>query len=133
MKNRDTGYWAIAYWGLLICWVMAGALNMAHVRAGFLTSYLADLTIPAWLYIVTRRLWTDKARTSRLMIWLAHSPERTLLSLFAASTATELSTLYWPRGLFAGTFDLMDIFAYASGLLICYYFDKTKTTRRHEE
>lgn len=122
--NRNTKYWAIAYWALLACWVIAGVLNMAHVRGGFLTSYLADLTIPAWLYILARGLWTEKATKSRLLIWLGRSPERALISIFVASAATELSTIFWPRGVFAGTFDPLDLAAYAVGLLVCYYFDK---------
>jgi hypothetical protein len=55
---------------------------------------------------------------------LGHTPERAALVLFLASTLTEISQFYWPRGLFPGRFDAMDIVAYAVGLAICYAMDK---------
>ena len=40
------------------------------------------------------------------------------------STLTELSQVYWPRGVFAGRFDPLDILAYGCGLAVCYVADK---------
>ena len=45
-ETRSSSGWKIAYWVLLVCWVMGAALNMARVHGGFLTNYLADLTFP---------------------------------------------------------------------------------------
>jgi hypothetical protein len=42
---------------------------------------------------------------------------------FRASTATEVSQIFWPRGFFAGRFDPLDIVAYGAGLAACYGFD----------
>jgi hypothetical protein len=47
------------------------------------------------------------------------------LALFAASALTEISQLGWPRGVFPGTFDALDLLAYASGLAVCYGIDKS--------
>lgn len=44
--------------------------------------------------------------------------------LFLASTATEWSQQYWPRGVFAGRYDPLDIAAFGSGILICYACDR---------
>ena len=36
-----------AYGVLSVCFLLTAGLNLAHVRAGFATSYLADLVVPA--------------------------------------------------------------------------------------
>ena len=128
MKKENINiYWAIAYWTLLAGSVIGVVLNMNRVRGGFLTNYLADVAFPPWYYIYIRGLWPKKERLPRLILfgdWFGRSPERASISIFAVGTAMELSTIYWPHGLFAGTYDPWDIIAYSLGLLICYYFDK---------
>lgn len=85
---------------------------MLRVRGGFLTNYLADLTVPALLYIVSRGLVPNKRRSPLpLMRWLGRTPERAALSFFLASSATELSQVFWPTGLFAGRLDPWDVVA----------------------
>lgn len=98
---------------------------MAHVRGGFLTNYLADLTGPAFLYIVLRGLWTNReVKRLAIFIWLGATPERSGIFLFLASTLTEVSSYYWPHGPFPGTFDTLDILAYGLGILACYIVDR---------
>ena len=55
MENAKR-YWTIAYWTLLIGWVVGAVLNMAHVHGGFFTNYLADVAFPPWFYIFIRGL-----------------------------------------------------------------------------
>ena len=117
-------FWTIAYWVLFLCWAAAGVLNMAHIRGGFLTNHLADLTMPAWPYIVSRGLWTENKSKTGLLLFVGKTPERSLFLIFLGSALTEISTIFWPKGIFAGTFDPLDLVAYASGLIICYAFDK---------
>lgn len=120
-------FWAIVYWLLLMAWITGAWLSMARVNGGFLTNYLADLTFPAWYYIYLRGLSSSNNRLPQLLIfkdWFGVSPERASLSIFTVGIISEVMTLIWPTGIITGTFDYWDIFAYASGLLICYFFDK---------
>lgn len=114
----------VVYWALMAAFLLTAALNMLHVRAGFLTSYLADLTVPALLYVISRGLGRGKSLSRHgLMRWIGRTPRRAAAVFFLASAATEVSQIFWPRGLFAGRFDLWDIVAYGVGLLMCYFFD----------
>jgi hypothetical protein len=106
-------FWRVHYWITLAGWLLAAVLNMAGVRAGFATSHLADLTLPAWLYILFRGLsvpdrqaWVTQVAAPKWQVWLTlhigATPERTALLLFAASSATELAQKYWPAELLGG-------------------------------
>lgn len=120
--NSITG-WKIAYAALFIIFLITAALNMLRVRAGFWTNYAADIVVPALLYIIIRGLHSTR-RTSVLTRYLGTRPEVTALTLLVASALTEVSQFYWPKGIFAGRFDPGDILAYASGIAVCYFFDK---------
>lgn len=67
--------WKITY---VIIFVITAGLNMLHIRAGFWTSYAADIVVPAWLYIVIRGLH-PAARTSALTRYLGTRSEVTAL------------------------------------------------------
>lgn len=121
--------WSFAYWLLWASSLLTAALTMLQIRAGFVTNYLADLTVPALLYVVSRGLATGKRR-NLLMRWVGRSPERAASFLFLASTATEVSQIYWPRGFFAGRYDPWDIVAYGAGLSACYCFDRLQQARQ---
>jgi hypothetical protein len=112
--------WRTAFYLLFVAMVGAGVLNVLHVRGGFLTNHLADLTIPAWLYIASRGLHTRSPRRTLIRRTLGRSAEFAAVSLFAASAATEVSQRFWPHGVFPGRFDPLDLAAYAAGLLACY-------------
>ena len=119
--------WRVAYWFLLITIIVTAALNMLHVSAGFLTNHAADLFVPAWMYVVLRHFPGKRYFVNPLNSWLGKSPELAAISLFIASALTEFSQLVWPKGIFPGTFDSLDIIAYGFGLLVCYVIDKRNT------
>lgn len=119
-------YWKIAYWILLISWITGAVLFMARIKGGFLTNYLSDLTFPAWFYIYIRGLSTTDKQLPNLLIfkdWFGVTPSRSIISILLVGIISELKTYYWPTGMITGTFDYLDIAAYALGLLVCYYFD----------
>ena len=116
--------WRIAYWVLLAIFVLTAALNLLHVRAGFLTSHAADLFLPPWLYVVVRFFPAQRGWLAAVHRWLGRSPARAAGSLFVASALTELSQIAWPRGLFAGVFDPLDLLAFAIGLVVCFIVDE---------
>jgi len=87
--------WRIAYWCLLVASVLSAVLNLLHVRGGFLTNHLADVTLPALLYVLARELVPGRSLYPRwLTRVLGRTPERAALFLFIASSATELDLRY---------------------------------------
>jgi hypothetical protein len=116
--------WRIAYWTLMAAFIATAALNMGHVRGGFLTNHLADLVVPALLYVVVRGLAEREPRQTLLRKTVGATPETAAVILFLASAATEFSQIYWPKGIFSGRFDPVDLAAYAVGLGVCYICDR---------
>jgi hypothetical protein len=114
--------WRLAWFGLTAAFLLSAALNLLRVRGGFLTSHLADLAVPAWLYVHVRGL-SPTAPPRLLHRWVGATPWRAAVVLFAASAATELSQAVWQRGVFSGTFDPLDIAAFAAGLAACLAAD----------
>lgn len=121
--------WRAAHRVLLGLFILAAALNMLDIHAGFLTSHLADLVVPAWMYVVSRGLHTRSGRSTRIQRTLGRSPEMAAISLFVASALTEISQHYWPQGLFRGRFDPLDVVAYAAGIAVCYAADRFSAER----
>ena len=122
--------WKIVFYALLLCWVWGASLDMMHFHGGFLTNYLADLTFPPFYYIFIRgKIYKEETIPNLPLVgrWFGKSPERSSISIFIVGVLMELKTLYWPNEPFAGTFDLKDILAYATGLIACYSFDKWTT------
>jgi hypothetical protein len=107
--------WRLAEIVLLISWGAAAVANLMHIRGGFLTNHLADLTISPWIYIMQRRQQTKPSRVP-ILGWLRQSPVRLGLAIYAGSTITEISQYFWPHGLFPGTFDWYDLFCYVLGM-----------------
>jgi hypothetical protein len=101
---------------------------MARIKGGFVTNYLSDLTFPPWFYIYLRGLTNNNKKPQLILFkdWFGALPERALVSILTVGIISELKTLILPCGIISGTFDFMDILAYAIGLVICYYFDKRK-------
>ena len=116
--------WLIGYWVLFVAFLVTAALNMLHVRGGFLTNHTADVVVPAWLYVTSRGLHSGRGRRTFLARTLGRTPELAALSLLVACTLTEVSQFYWPHGVFSGRFDVRDLLAYAVGLAACYIADK---------
>jgi hypothetical protein len=115
--------WALAHWLLTAAFLITAFISIQRIPAGFLSSYAADLTCPAWLYIGLRGLHGPK-RPNRLGRFFGATPERAAGFVFGGSALTEVSQLWWPHGLFRGTFDVLDIVAYGTGVGLCYLFDK---------
>ena len=76
--------------------VAVAGLALASTEQRRFPEYLADVVLPAWLYIGLRGL--DGWRRNRK--WslgpLTRSPETAGVLLFVGATATELSQAYWP-------------------------------------
>lgn len=115
--------WHRLTWAAFAIFLLTAGLNMAGSRAGFATNHLADLVVPAYLYLVIRSPLLPYRAT-----WLARrvgaTPERAGVGLFLGSLATEVSQKYWPAGPFRGRFDPLDICAFAVGLVVVYALDK---------
>ena len=116
--------WLVVYWLLFVAFLVTAALNMLHVRGGFLTNHTADAVVPAWLYVTSRGLHSGHGRRPLIARTLGRTPELAALSLLAACTLTEVSQFYWPHGIFSGRFDVLDLLSYAVGLAACYVADK---------
>jgi hypothetical protein len=101
------------------------ALGVALRLSGTLfTSYAADLAFPPWFYIFCRH-----RASGRLGRWIGRSPILTATSIFAVGVVSELAQLYFPR-IVTGTFDPLDIAAYALGLVACFIPDYLARRRR---
>ena len=122
--------WAVAYWLLTATFFVTAIISIQRIPAGFLSSYAADLTCPAWLYIGIRGLHGPK-RPNRLGRFFGATPERAAGFLFGGSVITEVSQLWWPHGLFRGTFDTLDIVAYGAGVGLFYFLDKITGPGEH--
>jgi hypothetical protein len=125
-SHQQTRYWSIARALLFAAFIITAALNMMKVRAGFATSYLADITVPALLYIVTRGLHNPTQQTL-MQRFFGRTPEVAALTILGGSVMTEVSQIYWPTGPFAGRYDPYDIAAYVAGVGVCYGVDKAYT------
>lgn len=115
---------------LFAIWILAAAVTMypdlgrsLHLYGGFFSSYAADLTNPAWVYIVFRR----KRAKAFFAIW-AKTPARAAISIFFVGALSELCQLNYPAGLWhgilRGTFDPWDITAFAVGIGCCWAAEK---------
>jgi hypothetical protein len=114
---------------LFLAFLLTAALNMLRVNGGFLTNYAADLVVPAWLYVTSRGLHSPHGRQTLIQRTLGRTPELAAVSLFIASALTEVSQIYWPHGIFSGRFDILDLVAFAVGLLLCYATDRASSAR----
>lgn len=105
----------------MAAFVLSAALNMLHIRAGFLTNHLSDVVVPAWLYVVGRGLLPGvRPRPAWAADLLGRSPTHAAIILFLASAATEVSQIWWPHGIFSGRFDPLDLVSFAVGLAACW-------------
>lgn len=121
--------WRLSSVLLLAAWIVTAVLNMQRVHVAFVTTYLADVVLPAWLYIGVRGLDGWQRNRTLSLGPVARSPEAAGGLLFVGATATELSQAYWPSKMFRGTFDPFDILAFAAGIGICYLVDKREQRR----
>lgn len=109
---------------LVVATAIVAALQMAHIRAGIVTSAGADVLCPALLYIAIRRESTLLHR-----VWPRRlSPDQAAALILAACYGWEFCQRYDLRGtpLFftRGTFDPMDLLAYTLGVAAVYLPDR---------
>ncbi len=116
-------WWTVVYWFLTAGFLVTAVIGIQRIRAGFFSNYAADLVCPAWLYVGLRGLHGPR-RPKALGRFFAATPERAALVLFGGSTLTELSQIWWPHGVFRGTYDPYDIVAYGVGVGACYALEK---------
>jgi hypothetical protein len=121
--------WALTYWVLTAAFLLSAGLNVLHVRGGFLTNHLADVVVPAWLYVAARGLSRGAPPRAWWLRFAARSPERAAALVFGASAATEVSQAFWPHGLFGGRFDPLDLGAFALGVSASYAAEKWSSRR----
>jgi hypothetical protein len=58
--RRAGTIWTAVYWLFMGAFLLTAVLNLLHIKGGFLTNYLADLTLPALLYLLARELAPGK-------------------------------------------------------------------------
>lgn len=92
-SSRAT-FWRVVYYALLILFVVTAGLNMLHLRGGILTNHTADVAVPAWLYVVARGLHAPRVRKTLVERTIGRTPATAAVSLFVASTLTEVSQRY---------------------------------------
>jgi len=92
-------------------------------------SFVDVVVLGFQINIVTRSL-DNPHRQTAVRRFLGRTPELAAGVIFLASTMTEISQYFRPKGIFPGTFDLLDILAYATGIGICYLFDRRTLLQR---
>lgn len=121
MTSRQFGILLNVYF--VAVFVGIGGLQMYHVRAGALTSYGADLLAPPWMYMMFR-----------MGRWKL-GPVSALLVVFLGCLAWELAQRHdfsgTPLAITRGTFDPLDIAAYAAGLVVTFVIDLVWLRPRH--
>lgn len=94
---------------LLVLWVTVAVLQTKRIRLGVVTSYGADVCMPAWLYVCTR-----EGKTVLKNLGLpVERPVVVAGIIFALSVGWEIGQkLRW----IPGVFDWFDIAAYGIGI-----------------
>ena len=92
-----------------------GALQMFHVRGGFVTDYGADLAGTAWIYAMFRQGRTVFQRGRGMTPWA------TAAFVFLGCAASEAGQKIH---LVPGRFDALDLAAYAVSVSACYALDR---------
>jgi len=130
LQPRAADRWRAARNGLFPVWVLAAAITMypsigeaLHLSGTLFTSYAADLAFPPWFYIVCRHY-----PPNRVARWLGRSPVLLAAGILGVGAMSEFVQLHAPR-VITGTFDPLDIAAYATGLAICLGFDTLPSAR----
>ena len=101
---------------LVVATGTVAALQMAHIRAGLVTSAGADLMCPALLYIVTRRDQTLLRRVLPLHLGPDQAAALNLIACYAWEFCQRYDLRGTPLFFTHGTFDPMDLLAYTVGV-----------------
>ena len=104
----------VFYLGTVVSALTIGALQMFHVRAGWLTNYGADVFGTAWLYAMFRQ-----GRTVFGSGQMSASGAAGFVFLGCALSEFAQRTAWFP-----GTFDPLDLVAFAVTCVACYALDR---------
>lgn len=108
---------------MLVTALGIGALQMFRVRGGLLTEYGADVFGTAWLYGMFRQGRTVFQRGRGM------GAGATAAFVFAGCAGSEIAQAFhiWP-----GTFDPLDLAAFALSVAACYLLDRRFNLARAE-
>jgi hypothetical protein len=109
---------------LVVATGTVAALQMAHIRAGLVTSAGADVLCPALLYIVTRRDQTLLRRVLPLHLGPDQAAALNLIACYAWEFCQRYDLRGTPLFFTHGTFDPMDLLAYTVGVAAVYLPDR---------
>lgn len=116
-------FWRVALVILSVLCATAAFLNMTNSRIPFFSTHLADLACPASLYITYRLNW-QRGKNGYLTRTFGRTPEIAAVTFFLGSAVTELLQHPTLGGYFPGTFDPLDLLAFAVGIATCYGLEK---------
>jgi hypothetical protein len=107
----------------LVAFAGIGGMQMLGVDGGPVTNYGADLLAPPILYFATREGYGSRRKGK---VWRM-GPLGSLLLVFGLCALWEFCQLFdfsgTPLAVTRGTFDPLDLLAYAAGLVAAYYVD----------
>lgn len=107
----------------LVAFAGIGGMQMFGVDGGPVTNFGADLLAPPILYFSTREGYGSR-RNGR--VWRM-GPLGSLLLVFGLCALWEVAQMFdfsgTPLAVTRGTFDPLDLLAYAAGLVAAYYVD----------
>jgi hypothetical protein len=101
---------------LFVLWLAVAVLQMKRIRLGVITSYGADVFMPAWLYVCSRESKT-------LLRFLGLRLDRPVIAagvIFGLSVAWEIGQ---KLHLIRGVYDPLDIVAYGVGIAAVFLID----------
>ncbi len=119
-QDREIRWWAVA----IILFGSTGLLTCVVKHPGFWSSYVLDITGPAWNYILIRGLFTP-TKTTALSRYF--TPEITIIFIIGTCYLIEFCQYI---ELYDSHYDPYDFLAYVSGVLPCYIADKWSGRQR---
>jgi hypothetical protein len=118
--DSERRFWA----ALLILLCSFGLATGVRPAPGFWSSYVLDMTGPAWGYILLRGLFAKDQQTHLSAFF---TPEVTLVFITTACTLIEIAQYL---RLYEAHHDPYDFLAYVSLLVPCYVIDRWLLARR---
>jgi hypothetical protein len=118
VKRSAAGWlWTTTGLSLVVLGLASGPLR-SHGAPAFWSSYVLDITGPAWSYILLRQLYEPR-RESELLARV-FTPTTTALTVVGICFLVEIGQF---MGLYDATPDPWDFVAYASGVTVFYAVD----------
>ena len=115
----------IIFWKVIVILLGINSLSTGLYKgSGFWTSYVLDIAGPAWGYVLIRVQY--RLNTERFMS-IRFSPEIAFLVIVGICFIIETMQFF---EIYNSTFDLYDLMAYFSGVLVVYVIDKICKAKR---